>query len=479
MAATGYKLIESGTTGFQKIPTRNSSNLNGVNLLYTFAKVDEPSTPYGNLFKSFNLPITPSEIEIFTQKYKDTAFQYLQKDRIIVVEIPKGQYGELIDGKTFALTIPVTLNSIATSTTLYSTYFGYKDSDGSTFINNLNSLLSDPNQQSSEFGIPPSSDSNFNSNVSFLFSNDIQRPQLPGNEQTVLLSSYTVNDNNISNYRGNPITLTSITFSSGDRISVEIFPNVLNASIAGIVAYIGNQKLYPSNQNSYSNYVTIPEGFTNENIIIYDETTSQFSKPILKLISVIIKQSIDNSNLSWSRYISPSNKFPTTSNDLRGKRYASFNKIGTIPVYDIPVGILFQDKGIAVITDSTIVDNFLYISGKSSGYNGIGAGNAYTGDTNFAKIYFTNTTISNAQFDSITTEFIQNIWCIANAGEFVGSTNSTYADAYGEEEAEKPVFITSIGLYNANYELIGIGKFSEPVKKLPNTILPFNIKLVI
>jgi hypothetical protein len=166
-------------------------------------------------------------------------------------------------------------------------------------------------------------------------------------------------------------------------------------------------------------------------------------------------------------------------NGIRGKRYASFNKIDTDPLYDQPVGILFQDKGIAVITDQKLVDNFLYISGKSSGYNGIGAGNAYTGDTNFAKIYFTNTTISNAQFDSITTEFIQNIWCIANAGEFFGSTNSTYADAYGEDETEKPVFITSIGLYNEAKELIGIGKFSEPIKKLPNTYLPFNIKLVI
>lgn len=479
MASTGYKEIESGTTGFQKISTRNSSNLNGVNLLYTYANLNEPSTPYGNLFKSFNLPITPDEINVFTEKYKNTAFKYLQTDRIIVVEIPKGEYGELIDGKTFALTIPYTNNSVATSTTLYSTYFGYTDSTGESFRNNLNFLLSDPNSQSSEFGIVPDSDSNFNSNVSFLFSNDIQKPQLPGTELTVLSSSYTVNNNNISNYRGNPITLTSITFSSGDRISVDIFPNAINGSIAGIVAYIGNQKLYPSNQNSYSNYVTIPEGFTNENIIIYDETTDELSRAKLKLISVTIKQAIDTSNLSWSRYTSPSNKFPTVSTDLRGKRYALFNKVSTIPVYDKPVGILFQDKGIAVITESIIVDNFLYSAGTSSGYNGISAGNAYTGDTNFAKIYFTNTTISNSQFDSITTEFIQNIWCIANAGEFVGSTNSTYADAYGEDETEKPVFITSIGLYNSNYELIGIGKFSEPVKKLPNTILPFNIKLVI
>jgi hypothetical protein len=477
MAVTGYKEIESGTTGFQKISTRNSSNLNGVNLLYTYADVNESSTPYGNLFKSFNLPITTNEISIFNQKYKDTAFQYLQTDRIIVVEIPKGEYGELIDGKTFALTVPYIKNSVATSTTLYSTYFGYKDSDGSTFITNLNNLFSDPNQQSSEFGIPPALDSNFNSNVSFLFSNDIQKPIIIGSELTVLSSSYTVNNPSLNNF-STPITLTSITFSSGDRISVDIVSSIGNGNINGIVAFIGNQQLFPN--QTLSNYITIQGGITTTNIKVYDTSTGE---PSEKPINITIKQAVDSSNISWSRYTSPSNKFPTTSNDSRAKRYALFNKVqsngSTIPVYDKPVGILFQDKGIAVITDSTIVDNFLYSAGTSSGYNNIDEGDPYTGDKNFAKIYFTNTSISNSQFDSITTEFIQNIWCIANAGEFVGSTNSTYADAYGEEESEKPVFITSIGLYNEAYELIGIGKFSEPVKKLPNTILPFNIKLVI
>jgi hypothetical protein len=469
MAATGYKLIDSGTTGFQKIPTRNSSNLNGVNLLYTFAKVDEPSTPYGNLFKSFNLPITNAEKTAFLEKYGATAFKHLLTDRIIVVEIPKGQYGELIDGKTFALTIPVTLNSIATSTTLYSTYFGYTDFTGLNFRTNLNSLFSDPNSQSSEFGIPISSDSNNNSNVSFLFSNDIQKPKVKLGEIPVLTSSYTITSDNLFE---SAITITAITFSSGDIINFTITESTNPVvGLNNLVAYIGNQQLYPNNNIP----IQIPAGITNQNIKIYNQSTGSPTRTI----DVVIKQTINNNTISWSRWTSPSNKFPTTVNGIRGKRYASFNKIDTEPLYDQPVGILFQDKGIAVITDQKLVDNFLYISGKSSGYNGIGAGNAYTGDTNFAKIYFTNTTISNAQFDSITTEFIQNIWCIANAGEFFGSTNSTYADAYGEDETEKPVFITSIGLYNEAKELIGIGKFSEPIKKLPNTYLPFNIKLVI
>jgi hypothetical protein len=69
--------------------------------------------------------------------------------------------------------------------------------------------------------------------------------------------------------------------------------------------------------------------------------------------------------------------------------------------------------------------------------------------------------------------------CIAGLNEFSTTTNTTFADAYDENASEKPVFITTIGLYNAAKELIGIGKLSEPVKKTEGNVIPFSIKLVI
>jgi hypothetical protein len=69
--------------------------------------------------------------------------------------------------------------------------------------------------------------------------------------------------------------------------------------------------------------------------------------------------------------------------------------------------------------------------------------------------------------------------CIAGLNEFSTTTNSTFKDAYDENASEKPVFITTIGLYNANKELIGIGKLTEPVKKTEGNVIPFSIKLVI
>jgi hypothetical protein len=128
--STGLKPIESGATGFQKVIYTSSSNLSDNKLLYTYAKKSLTTTPYGNLFKSFNFPITNSEIEQFLAEYNTTALSYLNVDEIVVVEIPKGEYGELIDGKTFQLTLPVTLNSVETATTVYGTYFGFLDKGG-------------------------------------------------------------------------------------------------------------------------------------------------------------------------------------------------------------------------------------------------------------------------------------------------------------------------------------------------------------
>ena len=110
---TGLKEIASSGAGFQREIYSSSSSLNGNKLLYTYAKKDEIATPYGNLFRSFNFPITNDEIAAYNSEYTNTALEHLNKNEIIVVEIPKGQYGELIDGKTFKLTLPVTLNSVA------------------------------------------------------------------------------------------------------------------------------------------------------------------------------------------------------------------------------------------------------------------------------------------------------------------------------------------------------------------------------
>lgn len=471
--STGLKPIESGATGFQKVVYTNSSNLNNNKLLYTYAKKTELSTPYGNLFKSFNFPITNDEITRYTAEYNNTALSYLNVDEIVVIEIPKGEYGELIDGKTYQLTLPVTLNSVETATTVYGTYFGYLGKNATTFIGgrNLNNQLSERNKN--YFGFDPSESNANNTNVTFLYCNDIQKPKSTGDEVTILTATtITLTSADILS---NPYTISSVTFSSNDSVKVEIISSDV---VNGVTVSVGGVQINtPNSTSSNATWVTInTSGINSVNPVIYQNGTTDIT------LTITIKQKVSG-ELDWEVW-SPTNKFPTIELDQTKKVFAAFDGVklnGNFVngSYDKPVGILYQDKGFAVITDPTLVQGFRYSAGTSSGFNGISSGNSYTGDINYAKIYFTSTTESNSQFESITTEFVQNIICIANANEFVSTTNSTYEGAYAENTTEKPVFITSIGLYNAAGDLIGIGKLSEPVKKLPNTIVPFNIRLVI
>ena len=466
------KVNDSSSLGFQEAATSADNTLDNE-VLFTYANLDTKSTPYGNLFKSLRLPITDIETRGFLNLFNNTALSYLNTKEIIVAEIPKGQYGELIDGKTFSLKIPVMLGGVASSTTVYGSYFGYNGKSGETitFNTGLNSDLCEKQSYVSDLGAAPSP----NSNITFLYSNEIKKPIGTKNieealtQQTISLTkTYT---------QLNPY-LFSVSASTNDIIFFEISETNNNSEstvVSQIGVKVGSQIV---KQNDITVVTTL--GITNNPIRIYHTSTNPSTK------SLIIKISkVNIGNLTWNQYTS-SNKFPKNENDeSSGKRYAFFDgynltfgtKTQFINSYDQPVGILYNDKGLAVITDSTLVSGFRYSAATSSGYNGITSGSPYNGNINFAKIYFTSSTLCESNYKSVTTELVQNVMCIAMPNEFFTTTNSTYLNSYDESVTNKPVFITSIGLYNKNGELIGIGKLSEPIKKETGSIIPFNVKL--
>jgi hypothetical protein len=458
----GLKEILSQGQGFGVSAPSTTSSLSGNELLYTYANSKDMTKPYGNLFKSFNFPITIDETNQFNNTYGLTALGNLNTTKIIVVEIPKGKYGELIDGKTFQLTIPVVLNSVATATTLYGTYFGFSGTS-TNYLGNLNTKFSEQNTYAKEFGLVPSTGNNYNSNVTFLYSNDIQRPLNPNTTDSIILSSaITLTTNNTTR-----LTLTGVTLNTGDIINVIVTKQDNTTLPNTIKITIGSQPLIIQSVNS--NFELVQGNISGLSPIIWDDVPNSTTQNIQ--ITITKK---NTTNLSWDVW-SSNNKFPNNQNSSNGKMYAIYG--GTTP--DKPVGILYNDKGIVVITNPNLVDGFRYSAGTSSGYNGISSGSTYNGDKNFAKIYFTSSSLSQSTFNSITTEFVQNIMCIADLNEFNTTKNSTFVGAYDENATEKPVFITTIGLYNAAKELIGIGKLSEPVKKTESNIIPFSIKLVI
>jgi len=195
---------------------------------------------------------------------------------------------------------------------------------------------------------------------------------------------------------------------------------------------------------------------------------------------------------------------------------------------NIDVGLLFYDYGIAVFDLAKISWQDQHISGTIDamqassfleGGNTIPAGrqvmgnhNAVTGlakraDGNqaakFIPDFMVSASIDNivdhiggTRFSSgtLTAMAFQNqtniqssiYFCRAAPGEFNYSTNPTFLDADGNvqviEDQTDPTersftFITTVGLYNANNELMAVGKLSRPVEKNDEKDLNVRVRL--
>lgn len=91
--------------------------------------------------------------------------------------------------------------------------------------------------------------------------------------------------------------------------------------------------------------------------------------------------------------------------------------------------------------------------------------------------------LANISFNN-TTELNSTIYfCRANHNEFNYSTNPTYLSSSqiivkDQNPTNDPVsYITTIGLYSPNNELMGVAKLSEPLKKTPSQEFTLRVRL--
>jgi hypothetical protein len=87
-------------------------------------------------------------------------------------------------------------------------------------------------------------------------------------------------------------------------------------------------------------------------------------------------------------------------------------------------------------------------------------------------VYFANTTELNSTI----------YFCRGNAGEFNYSSNPTYLTSsqirVKETREDSPTsYITTVGLYGANNELLAVAKLSEPLKKTPANEFTLRVRL--
>jgi len=141
----------------------------------------------------------------------------------------------------------------------------------------------------------------------------------------------------------------------------------------------------------------------------------------------------------------------------------------SVDPYGDSVGLLYYQAGIAVITGST--DVFPNAPEYTGSYSISGAADDVR--TVWEDNDFQNTTELNSTI----------YFCRATNSEYNYSANQTYLNGseivVKNNNIDKPpvTYITTVGLYSADNELLAVAKLSEPIKKDPATELIFRVRL--
>ena len=145
-------------------------------------------------------------------------------------------------------------------------------------------------------------------------------------------------------------------------------------------------------------------------------------------------------------------------------------------------GSVFNDTEIGGILHDTNTDAMEMIDGL--GYNGF---DFITGSTNDVVADQIRNRIYNISFNN-TTELNSTIYfCRANNTDFNYSANPTYLSTSngpseivikdGTRTNDPLTYITTVGLYSADNELLAVAKVSEPLKKDPSNELTLRVRL--
>ena len=139
-------------------------------------------------------------------------------------------------------------------------------------------------------------------------------------------------------------------------------------------------------------------------------------------------------------------------------------------------GLLFYQAGIMVLTASIFggqLDSAKIGGALQFDKTGNSVDEVLTGSQISASADHLRNRIQNIQFNN-TTELNSTVYfCRANHNEFNYSSNPTYVSGskirVKSQSTDIPIaYITTVGLYNDNNELLATSKLSEPLKKDPN-----------
>lgn len=173
------------------------------------------------------------------------------------------------------------------------------------------------------------------------------------------------------------------------------------------------------------------------------------------------------------------------------------------------VGLVFYDRGIVVLDVAKITSGSQYVSGTIDAMHPLGRitlgadGTETAYKSKLIPDFVVSSSIDNildhvaatrlgsgsttaATFQNITNINSTLVFCRAGADEFNYSSNPTFTDTdnriqvidIGQEETQQSfTFITSVGMYDANDNLLAVAKVSRPIEKSSERDLTLRIRL--
>jgi len=133
VAPTTKKLVEPNSSKISMTTTEiGETTVSGSNLTYIQLDKTFTSSASTNYFKSLSLPIKGESVNIFTGTtsqnggWSDTPFSGLGVSKVLMGVVDNSQYGELVDGKSIKISLPVytgyTGGGVPTGLTTYDIY---------------------------------------------------------------------------------------------------------------------------------------------------------------------------------------------------------------------------------------------------------------------------------------------------------------------------------------------------------------------
>jgi hypothetical protein len=144
--------------------------------------------------------------------------------------------------------------------------------------------------------------------------------------------------------------------------------------------------------------------------------------------------------------------------------------------YDIPVGFVALDKGFVVITHPDLVENFDWSEGDIDGAPEVGG----APQIHLVSLPSSGSSISFYDFD---VDYKTTVVTTALPGEFHFSSNPTWDYETNLIEYQlgsnnfQDTYVTEIGLYNKNDELIAVAKLDRPKLKGYLGVLTFSLQI--